>query len=61
MKWSEIAALVRAYAQAIAEGRIEAKQIAEMTDEQLKAFRKEKLSSLEDKQREAEDLADTES
>lgn len=56
MQWSEIAALVRAYAQAIAEGRIEARQIAEMTDEQLKEFRKEKLASLEDKQREAEGL-----
>lgn len=58
MEWSEIAALVRAYAQAIAEGRIEAGQIAEMTDEQLKDFRKQKLTSLEEKQREAEDLAE---
>lgn len=57
MEWSEIAALIRRYAEAIAEGRIEAKTIASMTDEQLFAFRKAKLESLKEKQKEAEDLA----
>ena len=57
MEWSEVAALIRGYAEAIAEGRIEARHVAEMDDEQLKAFRKERLQSLIDKQKEAEDLA----
>ena len=57
MQWSEIAALIRRYAVEIAEGRIEARAVAEMTDDELKTFRKEKLSQFEATQAEAEQLA----
>lgn len=57
MDWSETANLIRRFATAIAEGRIEAKEVASMSDEQLKEFRKAKLETLEEKQSEAEQLA----
>lgn len=47
-QWSEIADLIRRYAEAIAEKRISAKEIASMTDEQLKDYRKTKLQSVQE-------------
>ncbi len=50
-------ALVRRYATEIAEGRIEAKKIAAMTDEELAEFDSVVFSQLKAKQEEAERLA----
>lgn len=50
-------ALVRRYAVAIAEGRLEAKKIAAMSDEELAVFDEEAFAALKAKQEEAEQLA----
>lgn len=49
-------ALLRRYALAIAEGRIEASAIGGMSDEELLAFDEQKFNELDQKQKEAEDL-----
>lgn len=57
MSTTEVLSLVRRYATAIAEGRIAAKVIADMTDEELLEFEQSKFGELDAKQKEAEDLA----
>lgn len=52
--------VVRRYAEAIIAGQITAKQIAEMSDEQLDAYNDILSESLETTQKEAERLAERE-
>ena len=54
---TEALALVRRYAVAVAEGRIEAKKLASMTDEELKTIEADAFTAFEAKQKEAEQLA----
>jgi hypothetical protein len=54
---TEILSIVRRYAEAIAEGRIAAKEIINMSDEQLADFDRGAFDRLSALQAEAEDLA----
>jgi len=54
----DVLALLRRYAEAFAEGRIEAQTVKTMTDDELAAFDDELSARLEAKQREAENLAE---
>lgn len=49
-------ALVRRYAEAIADGQLEARAVASMTDEELATFDTEAYAALQAKQAEAEAL-----
>lgn len=53
----EIMAIIRRYAEAIADGRIIAKDVPNMTDDQLAEFDTEMYGRLTAKQEEAEQLA----
>jgi hypothetical protein len=57
MDLNQILALLRRYAEAIADGRIEARRIETMSDAELAAFDDELQTALEAKQWEAEELA----
>lgn len=57
MDLKEVLALLRRYAEAIVEGRIEAKDIAAMSDTELATFDDELSAQLNAAQKEAEDLA----
>lgn len=54
---NKILAIIRRYAEAIADGTIDAKKVAGMTDEELAAYDDELVELLGEKQIEAERLA----
>lgn len=58
MDINEVIAIVRRYATAIAEGRIEAKKIKNMPDEELALFDNQLWNALKDAQEKAEKLAE---
>lgn len=57
MDLNEVLAIIRRYAEAFAEGRIEAKAVKTMSDEELAAFDAALTEQLAAKQREADILA----
>jgi hypothetical protein len=54
----KVLALIRRYAVAIAEGRIEARKIKSMTDAELASYDDDLFAELDAKQKEAEQLAE---
>lgn len=59
MDWLKAIAFARAIAEAIADGRIEAAEVKNMTDEQLATFDTEAYQGLVAAQAENEELAET--